>query len=100
MTIVDLLALGVFVTLAINWLTVLVVAAAEHRHPGIKTLTDRRWVSLGIAALSTTFAILAVSFLSRQSLGPLVNVLLLTGPVYALTAINVVFLWLTWKGRW
>lgn len=100
MTIIDLLALGMFVTLAVNWVTVTVIGVTERRHPDIKTLTDRRWVSLGIAALSTALSLLAVSYLTRQSFGPVVNVLLLTVPTYALTLVNVAFLWLTWKGRW
>ncbi len=100
MTIIDWLAAGLVVPFVVNWLAFVVLAVANHRNPGIRTLSDRRWVALGIAASSTAFALLAGSYFTHISLDALAFALLLTVPLYALTAVNGVFLYLTWRGRW
>lgn len=95
-----MLGLLLFPCLLINWLTFGLFVMIARVHPGIRTILDRRWLSLGIAVLNTTFAILALSYFWRLSLGPEVNALLLAGPVYVLTIVNVVALWLTWRRGW
>ena len=100
MSLVDVLAGGLPLTAIVNWLTFGVAAVAARRHPDVRSLTDRFWLSLGIAVLSTSLVILALTYFIRLSLGLEINALLLSAPVYALTAVNLVFLYLTMRGRW
>ena len=100
MTLIDLLAAGLILPFVVNWLAFVVVAYVERQHPGSKTLTDRRWLSLGIAGASTALGVLAVSYFARITVDAPVFALLLTVPLYSLTAVNVVFLTLTARGKW
>lgn len=100
MTLVDVLAAGLPVTLLVNWPVFAVCAYVARQHPGIRTLIDRRWVSLGIAVASTGLTILAVAYFGHFSLGRETSALLLAVPVYVLTSVNAVFLWLTARGKW
>ena len=100
MSLVDVLAAGLPVTMLVNWPVFLVCAYVARRHPGIRTLVDRRWVSLGIAVSSTALTIVAIAYFGHLSLGSNVLALLFSVPIYLLTAVNTVFAYLTWKGDW
>lgn len=97
---VHILAYTLPLTLFVNWPAFGIVALVAHRKPGIRALIDRRWLSLGIALLSTTFSVLAFGFFAHVEFGAVIYSLLLTAPVYVLTAVNAVFLWLTIRGKW
>lgn len=97
---VTLLALILVPCLVVNWVAFILFAALAKAHRNIRALTDRRWLSLGIAVLNTTFVILALTYYWRLSLGAEVSSLLFVLPVYALTLVNVVALWLTWRRKW
>ena len=100
MSLVALLGLLLFPCLVINWATFVLFVAIARAHRGIRAIIDRRWLSLGIAILNTAFALLALSYFWRLSLGPEINALLLASPVYVLTAVNVIALVLTWRRGW
>lgn len=100
MSLVSLLALLLFPCLLINWATFVLFAVIARRYTDVRAILDRRWLSLGIAVANSGLAILAISYFWRLQLGPELNALLLTVPVYALTIVNVVALWLTWRRSW
>lgn len=100
MTLLDLLAAGVPTTLLVNWPVFAVCAYVAHRHPGSRTLIDRRWVSLAIALGSTALTMVVIAYFGHVSLGRDMTAVLLALPVYALTCVNAIFLWLTARGKW
>jgi len=100
MTLAQTLALGLFVTPFVNWPVFILLLVAARRHPGIRSLTHFRWLSLAIALLSTTFCAVFVARLFGLVLSPEITTVLIVGPIYVLTATNGVFLWLTWQRRW
>lgn len=99
MSLLDGLALALFPCLVVNWGTFAMFALIGRARPS-NPATDRFWLSLGIAVANSALALLAVSYFWRLSLGPEFNALLLTLPVFALTAVNVAALWLTWRRGW
>jgi hypothetical protein len=97
---IDLLALGLIVAFFIDWSAFAVVFAVERRNRGIRTLTDRKWASLGIALGSSALVVLSVAYYLHANVGPTLGTVLLVVPVYVLSLVNVVFLYLTARGKW
>jgi hypothetical protein len=96
---IEVMAAGLPVTAAINWATW--AALRRLAAPGEpRSLQDRRWVALGIALLSTSLTGLGIAYLVGRPIAPEIFAALLVAPVYALTAVNLVWLWLTYTGRW
>jgi hypothetical protein len=100
MSLIDVLVVGLIVAFFIDWSAVIVVTAVERKNPGIRTLTDRKWVSIGIALGSTALVALSAAYYTQTRLDSFIATLLLVVPVYILTFVNAVFLWLTAKGQW
>jgi hypothetical protein len=98
--VIDVLLLALAVSFAINWITFAVVWLVARQHRDIRALNDRRWISFGIALGTTGLVVLGINYYARIPFGPVLNTLLLVVPIYVLTAVNVVFLVLTARGRW
>lgn len=103
MSLITLMALGLPFTPIINWAAFAVCFFAARRKRGIRALIHMRWVSFGIALMSTGLAVLAVAFFDWPfpfSVGPEMFAALIALPMYLLSAINVVFLVMTVRGSW
>lgn len=100
MTLIDILAAGLPLTLLVNWPVFAVCFIVARQHPGIRTLIDRRWLSFVIALSTTGLTILVLAYFGGYRLDGNMTALILAAPAYLFTAINAVFVYLTWRGRW
>jgi len=95
-----LLMAGLILTPLVNWPVFFLLFHAARTNPGIRSLIHMRWLSFGIGLLTSVFAVLVTARLLSINLAPEVSTFLVAAPVYLMTAINGVFLWLTLRGRW
>lgn len=96
----NVLALALILLPFIDWTAVLIVLRAFHRRPDLASLKDRLLVAFGIAALSTLFAVLALSRLEQITLPNDIVGVVLTTIVLFLSLVNLAFIRRYWRAAW
>lgn len=84
----------------INWPVFVILMLANNETPFSRALALMRGLSFGIGILSTVYAVLTVAYAVQFTIDGAFVVFLLVSPLYLLTVINAIFLWLTITKRW